>query len=427
MLSMRHRLVIAGLASVAAAGALVLGSSPASAAAPTNVTGVTATALSATSVKLSWTPPTTGGFAGVHICRATGAVAPVSSCSGVNQGKAKGHTYTDTFQLLPNTQYTYGLFAYNASGVLASGASATVTTPSATPLPNVTGLTATPTATSVTLNWTDPASGTYASLYVCRAQGAVAPTLPCGGITLAASAVSYVDSNQLLPGTQYTYTVFSSDASGAGSSGTHVTTTTLQGSAPPNVTGLTATPTATSVTLNWTDPASGTYASLYVCRAQGAVAPTLPCGGITLAASAVSYVDSNQLLPGTQYTYTVFTSNASGVGSSGTHVTTTTLQGSAPPNVTGLTATPSSTSTSVTLNWTNPTPTGTFAGVYICRAQGAVAPTLPCGGVTVAAPTATYPDSFQLLPGTQYTYTVFSSTASGITSSGVSVTATTNP
>jgi titin len=188
---------------------------------------------------------------------------------------------------------------------------------------------------------------------------------------------------------------------------------------------LTATPTSTSVTLNWTNPASGTYASLYICRAQGAVAPTLPCGGITLAASAVSYVDSNQLLPGTQYTYTVFTSNASGVGSSGTHVTTTTLQGSAPPNVTGLTATP--TSTSVTLNWTNPTPTGTFAGVYICRAAGAVAPTLPCGGVAVAAPNATYPDSFQLLPGTQYTYTVFSSTASGITSSGVSVTTTTTP
>jgi hypothetical protein len=277
----------------------------------------------------------------------------------------------------------------------------------------------------VTLNWTDPTAGTYANLFVCRAPGAVAPTLPCGGITLAAGTTSYTDSTQLLSGTQYTYTVFTSTASGVASSGAHVTTTTLAGAAPANVTGLTATPTSTSVTLDWTNPVpTGTFAGVYICRAQGAVAPTLPCGGVTVAAPTATYTDSSGLLPGTQYTYTVFSSTSSGVASSGVHVTVTTLQGSAPPNVTGLTATPAS--TSVTLNWTNPA-AASFAGVYICRAAGAVAPTLPCGGVSVAAPTATYLDSFQLVPGTQYTYTVFSSTSSGITSTGVHVTTTTTP
>jgi fibronectin type III domain protein len=423
MVSVRRRVVIAGVASVCAVGALLLGSGPAGAAAPANVTGLTATPLSSSSVRLDWTNPTSTGFKGVHICRNAGTVAPTKTCTGVNVAKPTA-TYTDGFQLVPNTQYTYGVFAYNNSGQLSSGASVTVTTPQVPAPANVTGLTATPTASSVTLNWTNPTSANFAGVYICRAQGAVAPTTPCGGVTVASPGTSYVDSTNVLPNTQYTYSVFASTANGVTASGAHVTTTTLTGTGPAPVTGLTATPMSpTSVTLNWTNPTSANFAGVYICRAPGSVAPTLPCGGVTVASPGTSYVDSTSLSPGTQYTYSVWASTSSGVTSSGASVTVTTPQGSAPPNVTGLTATPNS-SQSVTLNWTNPA-AASFAGVYICRAPGAVAPTLPCGGVTVAAPGNSYLDEFQLIPDTQYTYTVFSSTASGVTSTGATVTVTT--
>ena len=426
MLSLRRRLVLAGVTSVLALGVVVLGSGAAGAVAPANVTGLTATGLSPTSVKLDWTNPTSTGFAGVHICRAAGSVAPTSSCAGVNVAKPTA-TYTDSHQLIPNTQYTYGVFAFNTSGQLASGTSVTITTSQQTPPANVTGLTATPlSSTSVKLDWTNPASASFAGVYICRAPGTTAPTMPCGGVTVAAPTATYTDSTSLVPGTQYTYTVFASTSSGVTASGTSVTTTTLAGTPPANVTGLSATALSpTSVRLNWTNPTSANFAGVYICRAQGTVAPTRPCGGVTVAAPTATYTDSTSLVPGTQYTYTVFASTSSGVTASGTSVTVSTPQGSAPANVTGLSAVANS-SQSVTLNWTNPA-SANFAGVYICRAPGAVAPTLPCGGVTVAAPTATYTDEFQLVPNTKYTYTVFASTASGITASGASVTVTTLP
>ena len=95
--------------------------------APGNVTGLTATPLSATSVKLDWTNPGNADFAGVRICRNFGTVAPTLPCSGVNVTKP-GATYTDN-TVVPGTQYTYAVFSFNTALVGSSGASATVTTP----------------------------------------------------------------------------------------------------------------------------------------------------------------------------------------------------------------------------------------------------------------------------------------------------------
>jgi hypothetical protein len=323
-MSMRRRLFIACVSLMLLIAAVALGASPAGAAAPPNVTGLTATPLSPTSVRLNWTNPTGSGFTGVHICRAYGAVAPTSSCAGVNV-TSPTHTYTDSNGLIPNTEYTYAVFAGNASAQLASGAHITVTTPQAPAPANVSGLTATPVSpTSITLNWTNPTSN-FAGVYICRAVGSVAPTSGCAGVKVLAPTHTYTDSNGLIPNTKYTYTVFAGNASGALASGVSVSATTLQAPAPANVTGLTATPlSSTSIKLKWTNPTSASFAGVYICRTYGSVAPTMPCGGVAVAAPAATYTDSYQLLAGFQYTYTVFASTASGVTATGTSVTVTT-------------------------------------------------------------------------------------------------------
>jgi chitodextrinase len=176
------------------------------------------------------------------------------------------------------------------------------------------------------------------------------------------------------------------------------------------------------VKLTWTNPASN-FAGVYICRGFGTAALTYPCGGVKVPAPAATYTDSKKLVPNTQYTYTVFAFGAAGTLSSGASVTIITPQSAAPANVTHLKATALS-STSIKLSWTNPT-SADFADVYICRGFGATAPTYPCGGVTSAAPANTFTDTFQLIPNTQYTYTVFASTASGVLATGTSVTVTT--
>ena len=321
-MTVRHRLILAGVSSLLAIGAATLASSPAGATAPANVTGVTASSTSPTSVTLNWTNPTTAGFAGVHICRNYGTTAPTSDCAGVNVSSPT-HTLTDTHQLIPNTQYTYALFAYNTSGQMASGASATVTTQAAPAPANVTGLTATAlSATSVKLTWTNPTSN-FGGVYICR--GASALTYPCGGVKVAAPATTYTDSANLIPNTRYTYTVFSVSPAGTLSSGATATVTTPQSAAPPNVTHLTAqATTSTSVTLTWTNPTAASFAGVYICRGYGTTAPTYPCGGVAVAAPGHTFTDTYQLIPNTKYTYTVFSSTASGVLSTGTTVTVTT-------------------------------------------------------------------------------------------------------
>ena len=323
-MSVRRRLALAGVASVLAVGAVTLAVAPAGATAPASVTGLTASSTAPTSVTLNWTNPTTAGFAGVHICRNYGTTAPTSDCVGVNV-TSPTHTYTDTHQLIPNTQYTYAVFAYNTTGQLSPGASATVTTQQAPAPANVTGLGATAlSATSVKLTWTNPTTN-FAGVYICRGYGTAAVTYPCGGVKVAAPAATYTDSANLVPNTQYTYTVFSVSPGGTLSSGASVTVTTPQAAAPPNVTHLTAhASSSTSIDLSWTNPTAASFAGVYICRGYGTTAPTYPCGGVTVAAPGNTFTDTYQLIPNTKYTYTVFASTASGVLASGTTVTVTT-------------------------------------------------------------------------------------------------------
>jgi fibronectin type 3 domain-containing protein len=314
---------------------------------------------------------------------------------------------------------TVGLVAVVTA--LTSAAAAADTTPPGA----VTNLTAQSNApTSVTLHWTNPTATDFSYVHICRATGTTAPTRPCSGVNLAKPATSYTDTHQLLPSTHYTYAVWAFDKAGNASTRKSVTVTTQAKTPPGNVTGLTATALANgSIKLDWTNPGDADFAGVRLCRATGTSVPTLPCG-VKLAAPTNTYTDSNGLVANTQYTYAVFAYDTVGNTASGVHVSAT-AAATPPGNVTGLTATALS-STSIKLDWTNPGDSD-FAGVRICRGFGSTAPTLPCAGVNVTAPTNTYTDSANLTPNTQYTYAVFAYDTMGSAASGASVTVTTLP
>ena len=180
------------------------------------------------------------------------------------------------------------------------------------------------------------------------------------------------------------------------------------------VTGLTATPSSSTVTLSWVDPASGPDAGVTIRRAAGAVAPTSPAGGTavtTISGAATTYTDT-ELTASTEYSYAVFVQDANTLVdySTAADVTTTTTVTTPPaqPPVSGLLATAIS-STSIGLTWTNPINSG-FSGVKICRASTNTAQTSSCAPVGTVSATADPDNSFTdtgLTPASGYYYTLF--------------------
>ena len=92
------------------------------------VTGLKATAITASGVTLSWSNPASSGFAGVMIRRTQGAVPPASTTAGtlVANTSPTATTYTNG-GLAPGTEYSYALFADDSSKYSAV-ATITVTT-----------------------------------------------------------------------------------------------------------------------------------------------------------------------------------------------------------------------------------------------------------------------------------------------------------
>jgi len=314
-----------------------------------------------------------------------------------------------------------GVAVVATATALTSAAAAADTTP---PAP-VSGLTAQSTApTTIKLDWTNPPAADFARVRVCRTAGTTVPTLPCTGVNIPKPTSALTDNHQLLPNHTYTYSVWAFDTSGNASAKRHVTVTTQPRTPPGNVTGLTATPLEDgSIKLDWTNPGDADFAGVRVCRNVGTTVPTLPCGA-KFPKPANTYTDMRVLIPGQPYTYAVFAYDTLGSTASGVHVTATPLA-TPPGNVTDLTATALSDS-SIELDWTNPADAD-FAGVRICRAFGDTAPTQPCAGVNVLAPTNTFTDDNGLFPDTEYTYAVFAFDTVGGAASGASASATTDP
>jgi outer membrane protein assembly factor BamB len=288
-----------------------------------------------------------------------------------------------------------------------------------TPPGPVTGLAVTVTTSStVTLSWTNPGDADLAGVVVRRAAGATPPASPSAGTLVAdvdEPGTEITDSG-LAAGTQYSYAVFAHDDVPNYSTSRTVTTSTStdQDTTPPDpVTELSVTDTtSSSVSLSWTNPGDADLTGAMVRRAAGPVAPASPSAG-TLVADVTepgTTVTDSGLAASTQYSYAVFAHDGVPNYASGATVTTSTA---APPDttppgpVTGLSVT-GTTSSTVTLSWTDPGDAD-LAGVMVRRAAGATPPASPSAGTLVsdvAKPGTGVTDS-GLAAGTQYSYAVF--------------------
>ena len=132
--------------------------------APGQVTGLTASGPTASTINLSWTAPSTGGAAASYTaqCRVTGGTGWNTAASGI-----ASTSYTVT-GLAAATGYDFQVIAVNAAGNGTASAVTTATTTIAAPgLP--TGLAAgTATSTTMPLSWTAPAGGGATASYSVR-------------------------------------------------------------------------------------------------------------------------------------------------------------------------------------------------------------------------------------------------------------------
>lgn len=216
---------------------------------PTTPTNVSATAVSATQVNLSWTASTDNvGVTEYRIERCQGA-----GCSTFSQiANPAGTTYSDT-PVSDVTTYRYRIRAGDAGGSLSAYSTiASATTPDGTPPTVPTNVAATPVSSSqINLTWTASTDNVAVTGYrVERCTGAGCSNFAQVGTPAGPS----FNNTSLADVTTYRYRVRARDAipnlSGYSSI---VTATTLDGTPPSTPTGFSATAVAfNQVNLAWT-------------------------------------------------------------------------------------------------------------------------------------------------------------------------------
>lgn len=195
---------------------------------PTAPNSLTATAISANKINLSWVAGSDNvGVAGYTIMR-----------NGVQLIKTgtTATTYSDT-TVLPGTQYSYQVSTYDAAGNVSTGSNtASATTPALpvadTTAPSVpTGLVAVATSASqISLTWNASTDNVGVAGYdVYRSTGTGSAT------KVAAATTTTYGEGSLSASTQYTYYVVAKDAAGNVSSKSVSASATTSAAIPPSV------------------------------------------------------------------------------------------------------------------------------------------------------------------------------------------------
>jgi chitodextrinase len=272
---------------------------------PSDVTNLQVGTVTHNSVDLSWTASASLDTVGYEIYK-NQETTPIASVTG--------NTYTVT-GLNEDTDYSFTVKAKDGAGNLSNGVSVnakTLLTPDTTPPADVTGLTATPAATTVELSWAASSSSDVAYYLVYKGTDLLT--------TLPATATSYT-ATDLAEKTSYTFKLVAKDQSGNLSNGVLTSATTTDGTAPIDVTGLTSSNvTDTSVTLTWTASTSDDVDKYIVYK-----------NGTELAQVTGTSYEVTGLSPETTYTFVVKAKDATGNESVGTApLTVTTLDLTAP-------------------------------------------------------------------------------------------------
>jgi len=297
--------------------------------APTAPTSATATVVSNTSIKVTWTASTDDvKVTGYKIERCGG----VGCTNFVQVATSTSVTYTNS-SLIQGSSYSYRIRANDAAGNVSgySNVTTTTTTGTDTQVPSTpTGLTATPTSsTQINLTWTASTDNVGVTGYrVERCQGTGCSTFA----QIATPTGSTYSDSGLMGSTSYSYRVRATDAannlSGYSSTATATTPVPPDTQAPTAPSAFTATAASmTQINLSWTASTDDVGVTAYLVeRCQGA-----SCSTYTQIASVSSTTYNNtSLTASTAYSYRVRATDAANNLSSYSSTATATTQSPAP-------------------------------------------------------------------------------------------------
>lgn len=381
---------------------------------PTNLNG---TAISASTVNLTWTAsPSSGGAAVTYTLKrssVSGSGYSVVSSGTCANSVLSATSCSDTSVTSGNIYY-YVVSATNAAGTTSNSSQVAVTVPASAPA----SVTATSAASnSINLTWNLSSGNSAISYIVGRATTSGGPytNIASGGCAgnLSTSTSACVDTG-LSAGVTYFYTITAVNAGGSSALSNEATATTIT-TAPAS---LTATATSSStVSLSWS-ASVGTASITYIVNrslTSGANYSPIASGGCSNV-TTLNCVD-NTVLPGYKYYYTVTAVNSGGSSIASNEVTVN-MPTSAP---TGLAFT-SISSSNIIMTWA-PSP-GILANTYtVMRASTTGGPyTNVVGCVAISALNCT--DS-SVTAGTAYFYVVKATNANGSTGNSLEITTVT--
>ena len=315
--------------------------------APGEVTGLSATALSTTSVILNWSAPTR---VGTGITGYTVNCEP--SCTISNQPGANDTSLTIS-GLTPGVLYFFTV-ATNASDGQTSGVSSTsVTTLTSTP-GEVSYLNATAqSTTSVVLHWVAPdhvGAGISGYTVACTPSCSIANQPGAGDTSLTITG--------LTPGTSYTFSVVT-NATDNEVSAAHSTSATTLFLAPASVTGASASPVGmTEAHLTWTAPTqvgAGISGYTVTCTPSCTIANQPGAGDTSLTITGLSRH--------TSYTFSIIANAIDGQQSS--TVTTSSVTTNANPGQVTNSVVTNVTSSGATISWQPPLGSGDAISGYV--------------------------------------------------------------
>lgn len=227
--------------------------------------------------------------------------------------------------LAPWQTATLSCATYSA-GTIAFAAMATTVTSTTTPLPpgQVVGLVNSGlTSSTITVSWQAPSTGGSASSYVVQYRATGASTWSNSASVVGLTTYQLT---ALQAATSYDIAVQAQNAAGSGTPSsilTVVTASSTQTSVPPQVNGLTASPTsASAIQLGWTAQTGSSAATNFTVqyRTTGSSSWTSSVNGISGIGTSIS-----GLLASTSYDFEVIGVNQAGAGPASLAVTAVTL------------------------------------------------------------------------------------------------------
>ncbi|XP_041425562.1 receptor-type tyrosine-protein phosphatase H isoform X3 [Xenopus laevis] len=361
---------------------------------PSSVQNVAVTGRTTTSVNLSWALPTD-----TNSSTYTYVIVVVSD--GVTVSNTTSNTNsTEVKDLKAGVTYSFSVYTVTWDNIESSAVSVKVTTkPSPVQNVAVTGRT----TTSVNLSWAlpnDTNSSTYTYVIVVVSDGVT--------VSNTTSNTNSTEVKDLKAGVTYSFSVYTVTWDNIESSAVSVKVTTK----PSSVKNVTVTGrTTTSVNLSWalpTDTNSSTYTYVIVVVSDGVT--------VSNTTSNTNSTEVKDLKAGVTYSFSVYTVTQDNIESSAVSVKATTR-----PSPVQNVAVTDRTTTSVTLSWALPTDTNSSTYTYEIMVVS--------DGVTVSNTTSNTNSTEvkDLKAGVTYSFSVYTVTWDNITSSAVSVAATTTP